>query len=105
MRVAIIEDELPARQRLAAAIRKAAPDASIVAELAGVAEAVKWLESNPSPDLLFLDIQLGGVGVSFEILRRTQVTCPVIFATTYNEYLIDAFQSNGIDYLAETDSR
>ncbi len=98
MRIAIVEDELPARERLVAAIRKAEPDAIIVAELGGVADAVAWLESNPAPDLLFLDIQLGD-GVSFEILRRTQTACPVIFATAFDEYLIDAFQSNGIDYL------
>jgi two-component system, LytTR family, response regulator len=98
MRIAIVEDEEPARARLSAAIRKAAPDAEIVAELAAVSEAVEWLESNPAPDLLFLDIQLGD-GVSFEILRRTRVECPVVFATAYDEYLIDAFLTNGIDYL------
>jgi DNA-binding LytR/AlgR family response regulator len=98
MRVAIVEDEAPARERLAAAIRKAAPDASIASALASVGEAVDWLERNPAPDLLFLDIQLGD-GLSFEILRRAHVTCPVVFATAFDEYLIDAFQSNGIDYL------
>jgi DNA-binding LytR/AlgR family response regulator len=98
VRVAIVEDETPARERLAAAIRKAAPDASIVSALASVGEAVRWLEQNAAPDLLFLDIQLGD-GLSFEILRRTRLTCPVVFATAFDEYLIDAFQSNGIDYL------
>jgi DNA-binding LytR/AlgR family response regulator len=98
VRIAIVEDEEPARARLAASIRKAAPDARIVAELTAVGEAVEWLESNPAPDLLFLDIQLGD-GVSFDILRRTQIACPVVFATAFDEYLIDAFQTNGIDYL------
>jgi two-component system, LytTR family, response regulator len=98
VRIAIVEDEAPARERLTAAIRKAAPDARIVAELAAVGEAVEWLQSNPAPDLLFLDIQLGD-GVSFDILRQTRVTCPVVFATAFDEYLIDAFQTNGIDYL------
>lgn len=98
MRIAIVEDEAPARARLMAAIRKAAPDARIVAELAAVSEAVEWLQANPAPDLLFLDIQLGD-GVSFDILRQTRIECPVIFATAFDEYLIDAFQSNGIDYL------
>ena len=98
VRIAIVEDEAPARDRLTAAIRKAAPDARIVAELAAVSEAVEWLQANPAPDLLFLDIQLGD-GVSFDILRRTRIACPVIFATAFDEYLIDAFQCNGIDYL------
>jgi DNA-binding LytR/AlgR family response regulator len=98
VRVAIVEDEAPARERLAAAIRKAAPDACIASALASVGEAVEWLERNPAPDLLFLDIQLAD-GLSFEILRQTRLTCPVVFATAFDEYLIDAFQSNGIDYL------
>jgi DNA-binding LytR/AlgR family response regulator len=98
MRIAIVEDEAPAREKLAAAILTAAPDARIVAALDGVADTVAWLESGGAPDLLFLDIQLSD-GLSFEILRRTRVTCPIVFATAFDEYLIDAFQSNGIEYL------
>jgi two-component system LytT family response regulator len=98
VKIAIVEDEAPAREKLAAAIRAAAPEARIVAALSGVAQTVAWLERNPSPDLLFLDIQLDD-GLSFEILKRARVTCPVVFATAFDEYLIDAFQSNGIDYL------
>jgi two-component system LytT family response regulator len=98
MRIVIVEDEPPARDKLAAAILAAAPDAEIVASLAGVAETVEWLAANSAPDLLFLDIQLSD-GLSFDILRRARVTCPVIFATAFDEYLLDAFQANGIDYL------
>jgi two-component system LytT family response regulator len=98
MRVLVVEDEPPARERLAAAIRNAAPEARIVAGLSSVAETIDWLSANPAPDLLFLDIQLSD-GNSFEILRRTAVACPVIFATAFDEYLLEAFRSNGIDYL------
>lgn len=98
MRIVIVEDERPAREKLAAAIREAAPEARIVAGLTGVAETVEWLEANEPPDLLFLDIQLSD-GRSFEILRRTRVNCPVVFATAYDEFLLEAFASNGIDYL------
>jgi DNA-binding LytR/AlgR family response regulator len=98
MRIVIVEDERPAREKLAAAILEAAPEAKIVAGLTGVAETVEWLETNAPPDLLFLDIQLSD-GRSFEILRRTHVTCPVVFATAYDEFLLEAFASNGIDYL------
>lgn len=98
MKIVIVEDEPPASEKLAAAIRAAAPEAQILAILAGVAESIVWLENNAAPDLLFLDIQLSD-GLSFEILRRTRVTCPVVFATAFDEYLINAFQSNGIDYL------
>jgi two-component system LytT family response regulator len=98
MRIVIVEDEPPARDKLAAAISATAPDARIVASLSGVAETVDWLAANPAPDLLFLDIQLSD-GLSFDILRRARVTCPVVFATAFDEYLLDAFQANGIDYL------
>ena len=98
MRILIVEDERPARELLVAAIRDAAPDAAIVAELTGVAESIAWLNQHPAPDLMFFDIQLSD-GQSFEILRRTRVTAPVIFVTAYDEFLLEAFASNGIDYL------
>jgi DNA-binding LytR/AlgR family response regulator len=98
MRIVLIEDERPAREKLAAAIRAAAPDAEVVAELSGVAESFAWLDANPQPDLLFLDIQLAD-GLSFDILNRSVVSCPVIFVTAYDEHLLRAFESNGIDYL------
>ena len=98
MRIVIAEDERPAREKLAAAIRHAAPDAEIVAELTSVADTVQWLERNPPPDLLFLDIQLTD-GRSFEVLERMPVNCPVVFATAYDEYAMQAFETSGIDYL------
>jgi DNA-binding LytR/AlgR family response regulator len=98
MRIVVVEDEPPAREKLIGAIEESAPDASIAAALSGVTETVSWLNTHPQPDLLFLDIQLSD-GLSFEIFERSRVTCPVIFATAYDEYLLDALQSNGIDYL------
>jgi two-component system LytT family response regulator len=98
MRIVIVEDERPAQERLIAAIRSVAPDTQIVATLTGVTETVEWLDGNPAPDLLVLDIQLSD-GLSFEILQRKEVSCPVIFATAHDEYLMQAFGANGIDYL------
>lgn len=98
MRILLVEDERPAREKLAAAIRAAAPDADIVGELATVADTIRWLEGNPPPDLIFLDIQLTD-GRSFEILDRVSLTCPVVFATAYDEYAMQAFETSGIDYL------
>jgi two-component system LytT family response regulator len=98
MRILIAEDERPAREKLAAAIRAAASDAEIVAELSSIADTVDWLERNQHPDLLFLDIQLTD-GRSFEILERVPLTCPVVFATAYDEYAMQAFETSGIDYL------
>jgi DNA-binding LytR/AlgR family response regulator len=79
MRIVIVEDEQPARDKLRAALLCAAPVAQIVAELSGVAETIAWLSRNPKPDLMFLDIQLSD-GLCFEILRGAPVRFPVIFA-------------------------
>jgi len=98
MRVVIVEDEPLAREKLASTLRTAAPTAGIVAELASVAEAIRWFAANPPPDLLFCDIQLSD-GLSFEIFRALPVRCPVVFTTAFDEYLLEAFQTNGIDYL------
>jgi len=98
MRVAIVEDEPVARQMLADCIHQCDPAVEIVAVLEGVAGAVSWLDANGQPDLLFADIQLGD-GTSFDIFRRARVNCPVVFTTAYDDYVLEAFQANGIDYL------
>jgi DNA-binding LytR/AlgR family response regulator len=98
MRVVVVEDEPPAREKLIAAIQEAAPDCTIAASLSGVYETVDWLHRNAQPDVMFLDIQLSD-GLSFEIFRQASVTCPVIFATAYDEYILEALEENGIDYL------
>ncbi len=98
MNVVIIEDELPAVKALEKALRETGHNINIVKTLDSVSSAVIWFQTNPSPDLVFLDIQLGD-GLSFEIFERTKVSCPVIFTTAYDEYAIRAFKLNSIDYL------
>ena len=98
MKVAIVEDEPLARQMLADCIRQCKGDVEIVAALEGVADTVAWLEAHGQPDLLFVDIQLGD-GTSFDIFRRSRLNCPVVFTTAYDDHVLEAFQSNGIDYL------
>ena len=98
MQIVIVEDEPLAREKLASALRLAAPGASITAQLASVAEAIRWFTANPPPNILFCDIQLSD-GLSFELFRATPVRCPVIFTTAFDNYLLEAFQTNGIDYL------
>lgn len=98
MQIVILEDEPIAREKLAACLQLAAPEARIAAQLASVAEALRWFTANPSPDLLFCDIQLSD-GLSFELFRRLPVRCPVVFTTAFDDYLLEAFQTNGIDYL------
>lgn len=98
MRIVIVEDERPALEKLRAALRQVAPDGRIVAELSSVAEALDWLGRSPEPDLVFMDIQLSD-GRCFDILRAHALSCPVIFATAFDEFLLEAFETNGIDYL------
>jgi len=66
--------------------------------LESIEEAVKWIKSNPKPELGFFDIQLAD-GVSFEIFDKTEVSFPVVFTTAFDEYAIRAFKVNSIDYI------
>lgn len=98
MKVVIIEDEELAAEVLADLIRKLRPEVMILSTLSSIKEAVKWFEINQDPDLVFCDIHLSD-GNSFEIFRKVEVKCPVIFTTAYNQYAIEAFKVNSIDYL------
>ena len=98
MKILIIEDEEPAAEILADIILGLRPKAEILGSPGSIKEAVAWLESNPTPDLVFSDIHLPD-GNSFEIFKRVEVRTPVIFTTAYDQYAIEAFQVNSIDYL------
>ena len=98
MRALIIEDETAAARNLEAVLREVAPGVEILATLESVAESVEWLQSNPQPDLLFMDIHLAD-GDSFRIFESVEITAPVIFTTAYDRYALEAFKGNSIDYL------
>lgn len=98
MNALIIEDERPAYNRLKKLIDEIDPDIAILDIKESVAASVKWFNENPMPDLIFMDIQLSD-GLSFEIFKQVDITCPVIFTTAYDEYAIRAFKVNSIDYL------
>lgn len=98
MKIIIIEDEQLAAKRLLELILKYDPEIEILGEFDTVEKSVKWFNSNPPPDLIFMDIQLAD-GLSFEIFEQTMITSPVIFTTAYDQYAIKAFKVNSIDYL------
>lgn len=98
MKVVIIEDEINAYEYLQKSILKIEPTATVIAHLESVEEAVNWFHHNESPDLIFLDIQLSD-GLSFEIFNHVDIKSPIIFTTAYDQYAIDAFKVNSIDYL------
>ncbi len=98
IRTLIIEDETAAARNLEAILKEVAPTVEIVATLESVAESVAWLRENEQPDLLFMDIHLAD-GDSFRIFRDVEISAPIIFTTAYDQYALDAFKVNSIDYL------
>lgn len=98
MKAVIIEDEKPAAEKLLKAIQKADSSIEISAILSNVKDAVEWLQQNPTPDLLFMDIELSD-GLSFKIFEKIRINSPVIFCTAFDEYWQEAFEHNSIDYL------
>ncbi len=92
----IVEDEKPAARRLNRLLAEIGVDVS--AMLHSVEEAVNWFQENKHPDLIFLDIQLSD-GLSFEIFDLIEVQSAIIFTTAYDEYALQAFKLNSIDYL------
>lgn len=98
MKVLIVEDETAAYETLVAILVDIDPYIEIVGNTESVIQTVNWLQNNTEPDLIFMDIQLSD-GVSFLIFDRIKIEIPIIFTTAYNEYAIDAFKQNSIDYL------
>jgi len=98
MKILIIEDEHFAAKRLRSLIQDTLPEAIILEDIDTVEDGVAWFQNNLCPDLVFMDIQLAD-GLSFQIFEKAEVECPVIFTTAYDEYALDAFKVNSIDYL------
>ena len=98
IKVLIIEDEPFAQNELKRLLRNSPSELDVLDCIDSIEDAVNWLNTHPQPDLLFFDIQLSD-GLSFEIFNAVKVTAPVIFTTAYDEYAIQAFKVNSIDYL------
>lgn len=98
MEVLIIEDELAASKRLSNLIIELEPDLKILETLDSVETSIHWFQNHPTPDLVFMDIQLGD-GLSFEIFETCEINTPIIFTTAYDQYTLQAFKVNSVDYL------
>ncbi|HPR31081.1 MAG TPA: LytTR family DNA-binding domain-containing protein [Prolixibacteraceae bacterium] len=97
MKILIIEDEQPQAFRLAKCLSEI-DDTIIVKDIIpSVSQSVEYLKNHPV-DLIFLDIHLSD-GLCFGIFEKVTIECPVIFTTAYDQYAIEAFKHNGIDYL------
>ena len=104
MKALLIEDEIMAAQTLQKLLGEVSPETEIIAVLESIEDSVAWLEENPMPDLMFMDIHLAD-GSSFAIFDQVDITCPVIFTTAYDEYALKAFEVNSIDYLLKPISK
>lgn len=96
--VLIIEDELPARRKLKRYIDQLEAEVQVAAECATVEEAILFFEKGGKADLIFSDISLQD-GNAFEIYQEIALKSPIIFTSAYDNHMLEAFESNGIDYL------
>lgn len=98
MKVLIVEDETSSYENLLGILREVAPDIEVVGNTESVAGTVSWLSENLRPDLIFMDIHLSDDS-AFAIFSQTDVKVPIVFTTAYDQYALDAFHINSIDYL------
>lgn len=99
IKVLIVEDEIPAQINLKKLIDKCCDQSRIVMTLSSVRSTVKWLEENPEgADVIFLDVELSD-GICFDIFDKVDINAQVIITTAYDNYAINAFRINSVDYL------
>ncbi len=98
MKVLIIEDELPAARQLTKLLTQIDSDIQVIDVIDSVQNAIIWLNTFPTPDAVFMDIQIAD-GLSFDIFNHVEIPCPLVFTTAFDQYAIKAFKVNAIDYL------
>ena len=99
MKIILVEDEIPAMEKLERYILQYDVTIDIVARLTNIIDTVNWIENQENEfDIAFMDIQLSD-GLSFDVFDQIKFKQPVIFVTAFDEYAIDAFKTNSIDYL------
>ena len=96
--VLILEDEEPASKRLRKLLTETTEEVEVLAVLDSISAAKEWLATNKHPQLMLVDIHLAD-GISFELFKQADINCPIIFTTAYDEYALQAFKLNSIDYL------
>ncbi len=99
MKIAIIEDEPIIAESLKLILMEIDSSISVMKILSSVKGSVEWLRLNQSScDLLFMDINLTD-GLSFEIFNQIESNTPIVFVTAFDQYALDAFTVNGVDYI------
>jgi len=98
MKILIVEDETAAYENLVEIISGIDPSIQIAGNTESIRQTIRWLKTNQMPDLILMDIHLSD-GIAFSIFNNITIEIPVIFTTAYDEYAIEAFKVNSIDYL------
>lgn len=96
IKVVVVEDEAFASRRIVRLLEENGVE--VISVIASVEEGIEWFENNTAPDLVVSDIQLGD-GLSFSIYQAINLQCHIIFTTAYNQYALNAFKHNSVDYL------
>jgi len=104
MSIVIIEDELKTAKSLQNILQQLRPLAKIKGPYQSIEDSVQALAQDIQPDLIFMDIQLAD-GLSFEIFNSVDIICPVVFCTAFDEYMLEAFKRNGVDYVLKPFSK
>ena len=98
MRALVIEDELLAREHMIKLLQDNFPEVEVVGAVGSIKDAVAWITEQPAPDVIFMDVELSD-GTSFDIFTQVEIPCPVVMTTAYDQYAVQAFEVNAIDYL------
>lgn len=98
MRILIVEDETAAYENLVDILAEIDPAIQVVGNTESISQSIHWLQNNQLPDLILMDIHLSD-GSAFSIFKAIKLETPIIFTTAYDEYAIEAFKVNSIDYL------
>jgi DNA-binding LytR/AlgR family response regulator len=94
----LIEDERIIAEEFKRILKRSSTDTELIGSFATVKESIEWLSTNEAPDLIFSDVQLSD-GLSFDIFNTVHVKSPVVFITGYDQFILNAFEQNGIGYL------
>ncbi len=98
MNVIIVEDEKLSAEHLCLLLQRIDSSIAVVRYLDTVKGAIEAFRTGLKADLIFLDIHLAD-GSSFEIFNHVSIETPIIFTTAFDQYAVQAFKQNSVDYL------
>lgn len=98
MKVVIVEDEIAASDNLTYILKSIEPNTEVLAVIDSVSDAIEYFSKPTDAVLVFMDIHLAD-GISFEIFQKVKIEIPIVFTTAYDQYAIQAFKVNSLDYL------